>query len=237
MKLRLDQLKKIKLSLDPCGPEVSLYDAFTSFLSINPTLVNTSSPIGGSGSVSSPITILPLGASPGQVLAWSGSEWVPILLPPTDGPQTLSINGNILSISEGNSVQLPATTLTAGTGISIVNNQINNTAPDIPVNISAGNNINVTGAYPNYTISASGSAATLIPVKVTLEYGALNVNSFSIMLHANTDVNVPIDIYLNGVLKTITEDYTQTINNLVLSVIWVHDFSPNDRITIKYYRY
>lgn len=237
MKLRLDQLKKIKLSLDPCGPEVSLYDAFTSFLSINPTLVNTSSPIGGSGSVSSPITILPLGATPGQVLAWSGTEWLPILLPPNDGPQTLEINGNILSISGGNSVTIPGTNLSAGTGISLSNNQITNTAPDQTVTINSGTNINVSGTYPNFTISATGSAATLKPDKITLEYSQLNSNNFSVQLNTTTDVSVPIDIYLNGVLKTIPDDYTQLIVNYVLTVTWVHQFSPNDRIIIKYYRY
>lgn len=42
---------------------------------------------------------------------------------------------------------------TAGTGISLASNVITNTAPDQTVALTAGNRINITGSYPNFTIS------------------------------------------------------------------------------------
>jgi len=46
----------------------------------------------------------------------------------------------------------------AGTGISIRENTISNTAPDKIVSISAGNGISVTGTYPNFNISGTSSS-------------------------------------------------------------------------------
>lgn len=43
--------------------------------------------------------------------------------------------------------------LTAGTGISIVSSVVNNTAPDQTVSLTAGNRISITGSYPNFTIA------------------------------------------------------------------------------------
>lgn len=44
-------------------------------------------------------------------------------------------------------------TYTAGTGISINSGLISNTSPDQTVTLTAGNRINITGTYPNFTIS------------------------------------------------------------------------------------
>jgi hypothetical protein len=71
--------------------------------------------------------------------------------PNTDN-QTLALNGNTLSISNGNNVTLPAAAAyTAGTGISITGNTISNTAPNTDnqtlsvtgnsLSISGGNNV------------------------------------------------------------------------------------------------
>ena len=72
-------------------------------------------------------------------------------------PSTLSISGNSLSISNGNSITLPAgTSYTAGTGISITGNIITNTAPNatlIPAGISS-----ITGTYPTFTIDVPAPA-------------------------------------------------------------------------------
>jgi len=66
----------------------------------------------------------------GQVLTWNGSEWI-----------ARDINTR--------------SPLTAGSGISISDGVITNTQPDREISLSGGNNINVTGSYPNFTISST----------------------------------------------------------------------------------
>lgn len=51
-------------------------------------------------------------------------------------------------------------TISAGTGISIASNIVTNTAPDQTVVLNAGTGIGVTGTYPSFTISASGTSST-----------------------------------------------------------------------------
>ena len=45
--------------------------------------------------------------------------------------------------------------LTAGTGINIVGTTINNTAPDQTVTLTEGDNVTITGTYPNFTIASN----------------------------------------------------------------------------------
>ncbi len=107
----------------------------------------------GNGTSGSPLAIAQQGASSGQALKWNGTNWAPandvntdnqtltltgntlsisggnsVTLPTGSDNQTLSLSGSTLSISNGNSVTLPTgTTYTAGTGISISGNVISNT--------------------------------------------------------------------------------------------------------------
>lgn len=75
-------------------------------------------------------------------------------------PQNLSINSNSLSISNGNTIVLPAgTTYTAGAGIDVTGNVITNTAPDQTVTISG---TGVSGVYPNFTITPVSSPSTTL---------------------------------------------------------------------------
>jgi hypothetical protein len=78
---------------------------------------------------------------------------------------SLTLSGNLLSIADGNTVTLPTgTTYTSGAGISITSGTvITNSAPNQTVFI---NGPNVTGAYPNYTITA-GSNPNIIGQGVT----------------------------------------------------------------------
>ena len=75
----------------------------------------------------------------------------------TNESQTLSLNGNTLSISNGNSVTLNSgsTPYTAGNGININGNIISNSAPDQTVSISGSGATIVSGTYPNFTISST----------------------------------------------------------------------------------
>lgn len=78
----------------------------------------------------------------------------------TNEIQSIRLSNDTLYISQANYVVIPAgsgKTYTAGEGISIENDVITNTAPNIPVSITAGNGIIVTGEYPDYTISNAAS--------------------------------------------------------------------------------
>ncbi len=56
----------------------------------------------GDGTLGLPLSLAPQGATVAQVLSWSGSSWMP-----ANEAQILSLTGNNLSISGGNSVLLP----------------------------------------------------------------------------------------------------------------------------------
>lgn len=67
-----------------------------------------------------------------------------------------SVGGRIYSAKIGTEFQLRR--VAAGTGMSVTENAtqvvVTNLAPDIPIVLNAGANINVSGTYPNFTISA-----------------------------------------------------------------------------------
>ncbi len=120
-------------------------------------------------------------AANGNVLVFQGGTWQPgeiesIVYTPGDG---ISIVGNVISntapdqtvvLNEGNNIDITGaypnftiastaaggTTYTSGTGIDINNNNvISNTAPDQTVVLNEGNNIDITGSYPNFTIAST----------------------------------------------------------------------------------
>ncbi|MBU0763524.1 MAG: hypothetical protein KJ607_01675 [Bacteroidetes bacterium] len=53
---------------------------------------------------------------------------------------------------------------TAGTGISIVGNTINNTLPDQTVTLTGGGATTITGTYPNFTVSSTSSGGTVTSI-------------------------------------------------------------------------
>lgn len=74
---------------------------------------------------------------------------------PANELQTLSISGSNLSISGGNTVAIPASSYSSGSGISISGNTITNTAPDQTVTVTGSGATTVTGTYPSFTISST----------------------------------------------------------------------------------
>lgn len=87
----------------------------------------------------------------------------------------LTLNGNDLTISGGNTITLPggggSSNLTAGQGISIVNNVVSNTAQDQVVSITGGGTITVSGTYPNFNLSS-----TQIPQVLSLNGSTLSLS-------------------------------------------------------------
>lgn len=74
--------------------------------------------------------------------------------------QTLTVNSNSLSISNGNTVTLPSgPTYTAGSGMDLTGNIITNTAPDQTVTITG---TGVSGIYPNFTITPVSTPSTTL---------------------------------------------------------------------------
>ncbi len=97
----------------------------------------------------------------GQVLSWNGTEWV---------ATTVSTQGSF----------------NAGEGIDINNNVISNTQPDQVVSIAGGENINVTGNYPNFTISSTDE-----DTNPTNEYQTLSLNNLTLSISNGNSVILP----------------------------------------------
>jgi hypothetical protein len=100
----------------------------------------------------------------GSVLSWGTvnlSAYVPT-------SRTLTINGTTYDLTANRTWSVGTVTsveLSAGTGISLSGTNpitssgtitVTNTAPDQIVTITAGDNISVSGTYPNFTVSAIG---------------------------------------------------------------------------------
>jgi hypothetical protein len=90
------------------------------------------------------------------------------LAPKADKTTTLTINGTPFDLSANRTWTIPVNTYSAGTGLSLVGSTFNNTAPDQTVTLTAGNRIQITGTYPNFTISY---------IEPTINQVSRNVNS------------------------------------------------------------
>lgn len=129
---------------------------------------------------------------------------------------TLQINGNILSITGGNSVTLPTggSTYTGGNGISITGSVITNSAPDQTVTLANGTNVNINGTYPSYTVNAtptlsltgtqlsiSGGNSVTLPTGTTYTNGS-GISLVSGTIITNTAPNQTVNISGAGVSGT-----------------------------------
>ncbi len=173
-------------------------------------------------------------AANGNVLVFQSGTWQPgdvesVVYTPGEG---ISIVGNVISntapdqtvvLNEGNNIDITGAypnftiastatggvTYTAGNGISINNNNvISNTAPDQTVVLNEGNNIDITGSYPNFTIAATvGGGNSLwsangnnifydqgsISMGKNTAINGLNINNFQYLASGRLlDINLPV---------------------------------------------
>jgi hypothetical protein len=182
----------------------------------------TLAPLSGNGSSGSPVTIGQNGAANGQVLKWNGVSWAPandngvvysagqgIVINGTDISatdnsatnelQNLSIAGNQLSISNGNSVNLPAESQTlalSGNQLSISNgNSVNLPAESQTLSIN-GNQLSISnGNSVGLPAEVDGSITNEIQaLSLAGNQLSLSLGGGSVTLPAETDGSVTNEI-------------------------------------------
>lgn len=85
--------------------------------------------------------------------------------------------------------------LSIGNGLSLTSGTLSNSAPNQTVSITSGSNIAVTGSYPSYTISSTGSASTSVPNTSVTGTGiatvtAAGTNTFNVAVQTPSLVGV-----------------------------------------------
>ncbi len=93
------------------------------------------------------------------------------------------------------------TTYTAGNGISITGNVIENTAPDQTVTIASGGATSVSGTYPNFTVSSTDNVDDA-DADPTNELQALSISNDTIFLNNGGFVKLPAGF--NGQYSSLT---------------------------------
>jgi hypothetical protein len=266
-----------------CGVGViTLESAISTYLSIYGTDIYTDTTLTGKGTSSSKLGLAKQNASSGQVLTWNGTTWIPQTLPYTT--QTLSLVGTTLGISGGNSVDL-STSFPAHQSLSIlgqlltISDSNTVTLPTQSLTL-VGSDLGLTGSATTVDLSAivGSSLAGLSDVSFSglttnqvLTYNGSNwvnstpttspvpsgtgpaqilywtgtawavsnfrknvqtvVSGTTVSLPEVPNSLLPIDVYLNGILKEETVDYT-----IVSSTItFTFSFITNDKITTKYF--
>lgn len=129
---------------------------------------STGTALTGNGTPASPLNLAQQGASNGQVLKWNAtnSTWIPAqdlsastLEDLLDVTTTGVNNGQVLQWNGTQWVPASPKTYSAGTGITIdAQNQIINTAPDVPLSLVGSGATTVTGTYPNLTVTTPAAA-------------------------------------------------------------------------------
>lgn len=162
------------------------------------------STLSGDGTQASPLKIAQQGASIGDVLKWTGTTWFPDNTPISAALEDLT----------------DVTITTPSTGQALVYNGTsweNSNVSTVPAGVGAGQLLYWNGSAWTPCISRKhtqqinvGNTATLPELPIT---------------------SLPIDVYVNGILKEDGQDYTLSLTTITFSL----SFSTNDKVTIKYY--
>ena len=121
--------------------------------------------------------------------------------------QTLSITGSQLTISNGNSINLPVQTpYTAGTGIGIAGSVISNLNPDQIVSLSGTGASSVSGAYPNFVINSIDNDIQTLSV-LGNSLSILNGNTVSLPIQTPYTAGTGIGI-VGAVISNLNPDQT-----------------------------
>ena len=99
------------------------------------------------------------GSSTLNAVDWSGGNlWLQIELDPDNsGNYILMGSQQLMSVPYALYAQQSGGGLTSGYGLEIIDGTIVNTYPDVPVSVSAGDNITVSGTYPNFKIESTAT--------------------------------------------------------------------------------
>ena len=90
---------------------------------------------------------------------WSqGNLWLQIEFDPDNSGYILMGSQQLMSVPYALFAQQSGSNISAGYGIDITNGTISNVFPDRPVSITGTGEVNVTGAYPNFSIAGVTSA-------------------------------------------------------------------------------
>ncbi len=172
------------------------------------------------------LVILAIGNGTAQQGTFSGIQWgnatyfLKVELDITGGSNFIDMGTTqLLSVPYALHAQIAdnVQTYTAGNGISITGNVIQNTAPDQIVNINNGTGISISGTYPDYTVTnnapdqavnISGQGAT----SVTGTYPNFTISSTDNVNDADADPTNEIQsLSLNGSQLSISSGNTVTL--------------------------
>ncbi|MDP5172257.1 MAG: hypothetical protein NWR72_18580, partial [Bacteroidia bacterium] len=128
--------------------------------------VNTTARIKGDGGIGNELDIAQQNATVGQVLKWNGLTWSPAN--DNNTSQQLTLTGTVLSITNGNSVNLPVTSYQAGSGISISGSLITNigdtnAADDITIGYPSGGDLSGPFPFPQVVGLRGNGIAAIAP--------------------------------------------------------------------------
>ncbi|MGZ4038377.1 MAG: beta strand repeat-containing protein [Bacteroidia bacterium] len=92
----------------------------------------------------------------------------------TDTP-SLSIVSGQLSISNGNTVTIPSTSVSAGTNVSVTGSAPNYTIDAVTPTLTASGNATISGIYPSQTVSVASQSLSISGNTLSLSSGGGNV--------------------------------------------------------------
>jgi hypothetical protein len=134
---------------------------------------------------------------PDQTVTLSGAEVTGAYPSYSISSQSLSVNGSLLSISGGNTVNLPASptvSITQGSNVMVSGNSPNFTVSAITPTLAFIGNGSLGGAYPNQTLTIPAQSLSIAGNNLSL-----SGNGGSVLLPATTSVTQGANILVSGI--------------------------------------